>query len=351
MLATSEIGAGRPSREPTIEGANVPISVTERPRITLVLGGGWKLGGSFHAGVLRALDDVWGLDARTVDTVVGTSSGAIVGAFLAAGIDPHDLFAREVGRATSREADALLARARDGAGSRVEPGTRLANGLPSSPAMAWRAATARSGVAPGAVLAGLLPRGSQHCGALRRYFDALLDGAWPDRPRLQLCAVDLGTGRRAVLDAGSGASPGEAVAASCAIPGLYAPVRIGDRDYVDGAVHSVNNADVATADADLVIVSSPLSIDRYLLRRRPLAALRNAAHAQAERECRSLERDDGTVVLFEPSTPVAAAMGANLNDVGRRGAVARHAYATATELLSRTAVPAFAAGRAEAARA
>ena len=212
--------------------------------------------------------------------------------------------------------------------------------------MAWRAATARSGVAPGAVLAGLLPRGSQHCGALRRYFDALLDGAWPDRPRLQLCAVDLGTGRRAVLDAGSGASPGEAVAASCAIPGLYAPVRIGDRDYVDGAVHSVNNADVATADADLVIVSSPLSIDRYLRRRRPLAALRNAAHAQAERECRSLERDDGTVVLFEPSTPVAAAMGANLNDVGRRSAVARHAYATATELLSRTAVPAFAAGRA-----
>jgi NTE family protein len=315
----------------------VSTSVTERARIALVLGGGWKLGGSFHAGVLRALRDVWEIDARDVDTVVGTSSGAITGAFLAAGIGPDDLFAREVGAETSRAAEELFDRARAHAGRRIEVRARLAGGLPSSPAMALRSA-ARADVAPGAVLAGLMPRGWQGCGALRRYFDSLLEDAWPHRPRLRLCAVDLGTGRRVVLDGASGAAPGEAVAASCAIPGLYAPVRIGGRDYVDGAVHSVNNADVVSADADVVIVSSPLSIDHYLRPRRPLAALRNVAHAQAARECRGLG-PGAEVVMFEPSTPVAAAMGSDLNDVGRRSAVARHAYATATDVLSRTALP------------
>src|SRR4051794_25069966 len=49
--------------------------------VGLVLGAGGVTGDAFHRGVLRALHER-GYDARTADIVVGTSAGAMVGAFL-----------------------------------------------------------------------------------------------------------------------------------------------------------------------------------------------------------------------------------------------------------------------------
>ena len=73
-------------------------------------------------------------------------------------------------------------------------------------------------------------------------------GATFDR-RLPVCTVDAGNGRRVAFGGRSAppASVGQAVAASCAIPAVFTPVRIGDRLYVDGGAWSPTNADAAPA--------------------------------------------------------------------------------------------------------
>jgi len=54
-------------------------------RVGLVLGGGGAVGQGYHRGVLAALEDVAGFDARSVDVIVGTSSGATVAGLVRAG--------------------------------------------------------------------------------------------------------------------------------------------------------------------------------------------------------------------------------------------------------------------------
>ena len=61
------------------------------PGIALVLGAGGTVGHAFHAGVLTALAEVCGWDARRADVVVGTSAGSVVAALLRAGMPPADL--------------------------------------------------------------------------------------------------------------------------------------------------------------------------------------------------------------------------------------------------------------------
>ena len=271
----------------------------DRPAIALVLGGGWRLGASFHAGVLLALRDTWGVDARSVDSITGTSAGAVAAGVVGAGIDPDDLFRRETGVEQSDSARRLMARV----GSR------------------------RGSDDTGAARNAALPR------SVGTFFDDLTDATWPSQLKLRFCAVDARNGRIAALDFGSGATPGQAIAASCAVPGLSRPVRIGERSYVDGAVRSVNNADtVAATEPDVVIVSAPLSVDRPLYQFHPLAAIRNSVRLQNAIECRRLAKTCN-IVTIEPTKSDAAAMGSNLNAAAHREQVARHAYATACQVL------------------
>lgn len=78
---------------------------------------------------------------------------------------------------------------------------------------------------------------------------------WPARD-LRVVAVDAHTGERRVFDRHSGVDLPHAVAASCAVPGIWPVVAIGDHLYVDGGVHSGATADLA-AGSDVVLVLSP----------------------------------------------------------------------------------------------
>lgn len=272
-------------------------------RIALVLGGGWKLGASFHAGVVLALRDVWGVDARSVGSITGTSAGAVTAGFVGAQLDPDELFGREI---------------RGGSTPDLDDDPHRATESPPAP-----------GSADG--------RADEHAArrSLGDYFDELTEGNWPSAPNLRLCAVDVRSGRLTAFDRDSGTSPGAAIAASCSIPGLARPVRIGDRSYVDGAFHSANNAhSVASCDADIVVISAPMSVDRPMLSFGPSAIVRNSIRAQTARERKKLSRDH-RVVTIEPSRSDVAAMGLNLNDADRREHVARHAYATACQVFDR----------------
>ena len=78
---------------------------------------------------------------------------------------------------------------------------------------------------------------------------------WPAR-RLLVTAVDAVSGEFVVFDRDSGVSLVDAVGASCAVPGVWPPVTIGGRRYVDGGVRSAVNADLA-AGAEAVVVLAP----------------------------------------------------------------------------------------------
>jgi NTE family protein len=78
--------------------------------------------------------------------------------------------------------------------------------------------------------------------------------AWPDRV-LRITAVDTETGELSIFDRHSGTKLVDAVAASCAVPGVWPPVTIDGRRYMDGGVRSSDNADLAQGYARIVILS------------------------------------------------------------------------------------------------
>jgi NTE family protein len=296
--------------------------------VALVLGAGGVVGQAWHAGVLAALDEELGWDARRADQVVGTSAGSVAGALLRAGFAPRDLFARATGGAMSPDAQARLT----AAGMRQPPqlpppavgGTRA----PASPALLARAAMT---LRPGLAVAGMLPRGRTENRMIASGIGALHPDGWPPA-RLEICAVRLDDGRRVVFGRPGAptADVGAAVAASCAIPGYFAPVPIGGADHVDGGVHSPTNADLALG-ADVVVVSSPMSLDSHALRRPAVDRLLRMGHrASLERELVGLRRGGATVVTFQPGVDDLALMGgtAGAMDPKRREGVARQARET-----------------------
>jgi NTE family protein len=301
--------------------------------VALVLGAGGVVGQAWHAGVLSALADELGWDARQADHVIGTSAGSVAGALLRAGIGPGDLFGRATGEPLSAEAQSRLS----AAGMRQPPTlpspTLGRSRMPASPALFARAAMT---FRPGLLLAGALPRGTTDNSVIANGVAALFPDGWPDA-RLEVCAVRLDDGRRTVF--GRPGSPsagvGEAVAASCAIPGYFKTVRIDGVEYVDGGVHSPTNADLARG-ADLVLVSSPMSLDSAALRRPATDRVFRMGHrASLERELVPLRRSGTPVVTFQPGVEDLAVMGgtAGAMDTGRREVVARQAKATTTRRL------------------
>ena len=211
-------------------------------RRALVLGGGGVTGIAWELGVLAGLAEA-GVDLTSADLVVGTSAGSVVGAQVTSGADLGMLFERQLqpptGEHTYRMSRAtllrfawtmLLSRGRD-----VEFRRRIG-------ALALKAADA-----------GLTPSEEERLAVMR---SRLLSEDWPERP-LTVTAVDATTGEFRPLDRGSGVPLVAAVAASCAVPGVYPPVTIDGRRYVDGGMRSPANADLAQG-YERVVVLAPI---------------------------------------------------------------------------------------------
>jgi NTE family protein len=316
-------------------------------RIGLVLGAGGVVGEAFHAGVLAALSEVTGFDPRTAHHLLGTSAGSVAAASLRAGASAGDLYARATGRPLSPEGRSLFeapdARSPSPAPSGGGPGgVAPARIGPASPELLGRLVARPMAVRPALAVAALLPEGRRDAASWFRGFDSWFS-SWPsdDGCQLWVCAVDLGSGERVVFGRrGSPAVPvSQAVQASCAIPAVYQPVRIGSRRYVDGGVHSPTNADLCAGEPlDAVIVSSPMSavrpagIPAFSADRLRLAA-RLPARRALERELAVLARAGVPVLAFEPTLEVIDAMGLQPMDFRRRGPVAEAAFQAARRLL------------------
>jgi NTE family protein len=304
-------------------------------RIGLVLGAGGSLGVAYHGAVLGTIEEVTGWDPRTAEVIVGTSAGSITGSMLRAGLPASDLMGISESSPLSVEGRELAAAGRPHR-PRPQPRHLLQVRPIADPLGAVHGVTHPRTHSPGALVAALMPSGGIPTDAISVGIDAMYGDSWP-LDALWLCSVNLRHGHRVVFGRPGcpAATVGQAVAASCAIPGYFQPVAIGGRRFVDGGVWSLTNVDVlAHAGLDLVMVSAPMS----QASRRPALALdtvmRQSLRARLRGEMGALHRAGVPVVSIEPDRRVAHAMGLNLMDARPRGAVSRATRASVTAWLA-----------------
>jgi NTE family protein len=259
----------------------------------LVLGGGGLAGVAWEIGLLAELMD-GGADLAAADTVIGTSAGSVVGALLLA--EPSlraalsvQLDAHEAGAELSVKLDPELLATMFG--EAVSGARDLESALSRIGAMALATPTVTEAERRDIIAARL----SSH--------------EWPRR-RLLVTAVDAERGSLLVLDRDSGVPLVDAVAASCAVPGVWPPVTIGDRRYIDGGSGSPTNATLA-AGHDLVLVIAPMTLPA----RGPFYGIDDEAH--------DLETSGARVMIVTADDAATAAFGPNPLDPAARPASAR----------------------------
>jgi NTE family protein len=280
-------------------------------RIGLVLGAGGLVGQAYHAGVLAALEHDYGWDPRSADVVIGTSAGSITGSLLRSGVPASELAAWTV-RAPLTDEGRLLEEMFGHEHPDLEPFRpldliRRPPSLPH-PRMVLNAIAHPGEFRPVTAALSLLARGKhdivEQLAALGR------SESWPSG-ELWINTVRRSDGRQVVFgrDDAPDAPLHLAVAASCAVPGYFAPVRIGRHEYVDGGAHSPTSADLLRdRELDLVIVVSPMSGPSAL----PSGfydATRWHSARLAAREVRELRRSHMPVVVFRPGHAEQEAMG------------------------------------------
>lgn len=266
----------------------------------LVLGGGGVTGVAWEIGMLTGLAEA-GVGLADADVVIGTSAGSVVGALVAGGLDPQAMYAGQLAPPTA------------------EIPARL--GLSMVLRWAWAAAgrrdeqRARARIGAMALAARTVPEADRRAVIA----DRLRQRDWPGR-RLLITAVDAQTGEFVVFDRERGVDLVDAVGASCAVPGVWPPVTIDGRRYVDGGVRSPVNADLA-AGHDRVVILAPVT----------------ASFGPATRIGRQIAGLGARVVLIRPDRAARRAFGRNVLDPARRAAAARAGHTQAGQEFARVA--------------
>jgi NTE family protein len=299
------------------------------PAIGLVLGAGGVVGQAYQAGVLAAIEGEVGWDPRQASVIVGTSAGSVTGTALRVGIPASDLAASACGGPLSRRGAALLQRILPpDAGPLPSPSVRSLLRLwsPPSPALINRVAHRPWAFRADVAAMTMIPRGQIDISDRARGLDDFVGARWPEG--LRICAVRRSDGARVVF--GREGSPrarlAGAVLASCAIPGYFKPIVIEGREYVDGGVHSITNADVLRGEnLDIVIAISSMSASHGnahgadgLIRRR--------VHRRMEQEVARLEAQGVAVIRLEPGAESRRVMGLRAMAEDRGPRVVRAAY-------------------------
>lgn len=257
--------------------------------LALVLAGGGVTGIAWETGVLLGLLDE-GVDVvDAADVVIGTSAGSTVGAQVLSGADLGALYARQVAREHAEltpevDVDALVA-----IFSELATGEITAAALARVGAMALAAPT--------------VPEARR-----RQVIEHRLPShEWGAKP-FWVTAVDVATGEFVVFDRHSGVPLVDAVAASCAVPGVWPPVTLHGRRFMDGGTRSTANADLATGYMHVVV----------------LAPLTGPMGAALEREEEALRAEGAEVLVITPDDAAVEAMGVNPLDPAYRPPAAEH---------------------------
>jgi NTE family protein len=217
------------------------------PKVGLALGGGGARGFA-EIGVLRVLEQ----EKIPISFVAGTSVGSLVGALYA---DTGSVLDAEFHAVTVTEEDLFDYRAL-------------------------------------AVFSGGFVKGER----LRRFVETNLKSRTIEQMKVPFAAVavDAALGRAVVFRRGPVSS---AVHASCAIPGVFVPVTIGERTYVDGGVVNPVPADVARSmGAEVVIAVSIPPLTRHTAPANPIAVAYQAVTIMSAEIARLRAREADVVV-------------------------------------------------------
>ncbi|RFA29428.1 hypothetical protein CAI21_09905 [Alkalilimnicola ehrlichii] len=270
---------------------------TQAHKRALVLGGGGVTGIAWQLGLLLGLQR-GGTSLANADLIIGTSAGSSVGAQITCGLTLDTLVRRQIlPPANSKERAVPY----DGAKA-AESSRRLLERMSGDRnaarrkigSFALRSRTA-SEAERKAIIASRLPSRD-----------------WPLHPLL-ITAVEAETGEVRGFRRDSEASLVDAVAASCAVPGAWPAVTIGQRKYIDGGVYTVCNAHFAQG-YERVLVLSPLGCHEA----DPVCGL-------LKEEIAELQATGSQTHVIAPDAGSQRAIGPNMLDPNAKPATARAA--------------------------
>ena len=331
-----------------------------KPKVALVCAGGGITGAVYEIGCLRALQELLGRSLLDLDLYVGISGGAFVASLLAAGISPCEMY----DEATTRKT--LLGAA--GTPLYRLGSAELARRMAGAPRV-LRDALVTSLKGEGRNLSDLalslfelLPPGLMDTSGIQEYLHRVFrsrlraDSFGSLARQLYVVAVDLDSGETVVFgrDGFRNVPVSKAVQASSALPGLYRPVRIGGRDYVDGGVTKTAHINLAIqSGADLVICINPIVPYLNDTANGPLRGhisnrgvswvldqvFRIALHGRMQRGLDGYAREhpDVDILLIEPTRDDVRMFGYNIMRFSARRVVAEHGYHTAVAYFRRYA--------------
>ena len=178
--------------------------------------------------------------------------------------------------------------------------------------------------------------------ALQTRLGVTADGWVPGSP-FWVVAVDYDSGRRIVFgrEGGPPSTVGEAVLASCSIPGWFMPQVIDGHRYVDGGVASSTSlgllARPGAPTLDEVYVLAPLASHAYDRPRDPIAGVERGVRCLLTRwldaEVRAVRATGARLTVLTPGPEDLAAMGGNLMNPRRRSRVLEVSLRTSTAAL------------------
>lgn len=278
----------------------------------LVLAGGGVSGIAWELGVITALQRA-GIDLRQADVVVGTSAGSVVGVQLTGGTSLDDVINEQ-----------LLP---------AHQSSERAAGLDYTHFVQMvMDQFQKHGMNPQAIRAGIgeeaqkakTPSAEDRLAIIAA---RLPTQDWPAQ-KLLITAVDAENGEFVVFDRDSGVSLVEAVAASCAVPLVWPPVRINGRLYIDGGMRSGTNADLASG-TDRVVILVPMT---------QAANEPSILGSNLQEERAQLERQGSRVMVISADEQSIAAMGPNILDPAYRADSARAGLRQGEELAEKLGV-------------
>jgi NTE family protein len=274
-------------------------------RAALVLSGGGLLSVGWELGVLRGLQD-GGVAIGRFDLVIGTSAGAVSGAIAISGA-PLEPVAPVAER--DRQLAVMVQQVNPDVMGPVFAAL-MSGGEPDQARRAQLGAIARQTQIPEDLAVEIM----------RQY---LPDIPWPQP--LVITAVDVEDGAFVAWGADAGVPLVRAAAASSAIPGIFPPITIAGRRYMDGAIRSPTSADLAAATDVVVIVAAPSRSEQ--------------SDRQIAAETAEVRAAGGVIVEIRPDAGSGAAFGPNSMDGSRQPLVfaagLRQGLAAASDVAAR----------------
>jgi NTE family protein len=270
----------------------------------LVLSGGGPVGIAWEAAIAVGLAR-GGVDLSLADLIVGTSAGSVVGANIALG--------RDMEQALEAYSDAAVQSTTADAPEAVLLRSGTGDGLSALLAVIAEAASGDRTAEEARALIGKFALGAKTVPeqAFLGFFSQFDGQAWPRRFRCT--AIDAGTGAFVVWDGSAGEPLQRAIGSSCAVPGVFPPVTVNGRRYVDGGMRSIANADLAIGhDAVLIVtLSGEMPAEMASLIDPKMAEYLTAG----SREVATLEASGSTVRVISPTEEFSSHVGMNLMDM------------------------------------